>query len=168
MRGRLVYEHGGLRTYVLVLDPGDEAGACIRDFARRERVTGAGLTAVGGCREATLGYFDPDLGGYRSTRFEEQMEVLSLIGDIATQDGKPALHAHLVLGRQSFSAIGGHLMSARVHPTMEIVLTETPTHLRKRVDPETGLALIDLAASTGPAPAGPGAAPGSAPDAADP
>ncbi|RKN45753.1 PPC domain-containing DNA-binding protein [Streptomyces hoynatensis] len=154
MRSRLVYEQGGLRTFVLVLDSGDEAFGSISGFARQEGITGAGLTAVGACREATLGYFDPDIGDYRSTRFEEQMEVLSLIGDVATQDGEPALHAHVVLGRKSSSAIGGHLMAATVHPTMEIVLTETPAHLRKRLDPATGLALIDLDASSGPASAG--------------
>ncbi|WP_052848967.1 PPC domain-containing DNA-binding protein [Streptomyces avicenniae] len=151
MRTRKLYEGGGLRTFVLVLDKGDEAFAEISAFARAERVTGAGLTAVGGCREVTLGYFDPEITGYRSTSFAEQMEVLSLVGDIATQDDEPALHAHLVLGRKDSSAIGGHLERAVVFPTLEVVLTETPAHLRKRVDQGTGLALIAPDASSGPA-----------------
>ncbi|MDT0443864.1 PPC domain-containing DNA-binding protein [Streptomyces johnsoniae] len=147
MNSRLVHEHGGLRTFVLVLVKGDEAYAEISAFAAEQRVTGAALTAVGGCREATLGYFDPELLDYRSTHIDEQTEVLSLIGDIAIHDDVPALHAHLVLGRRDSTALGGHLQRAVVFPTMEVVVTETPTHLRKRVDPQTGLALIALDAS---------------------
>lgn len=153
MNSRLVYEHGGLRTFVLVLAPGDEAHAEISAFAAEQRLTGAALTAVGGCREATLGYFDPELSDYRGTHVGEQTELLSLVGDIATHEGSPALHAHVVLGRRDSTALGGHLLRAVVFPTMEVVVTETPTHLRKRVDPRTGLALIALDASSGPGPA---------------
>ncbi|MFR9725156.1 PPC domain-containing DNA-binding protein [Streptomyces sp. MS19] len=152
MQTRKIFEANGLRTYLLVLAEGDEAFAEISAFARAERVTGAGLTAVGACREATLGWFDPEAADYRATSFTEQMEVLSLLGDIALQDDRPALHAHIVLGRRDSSAIGGHLLRAVVFPTMEVIVTETPTHLRKRVDPETGLALIaPHASSDGPA-----------------
>ena len=144
MLSRQVYEDNGLRTYVLVMDKGDEAFEQITSFAQENGITGASLTAIGACSGATLGYFDPETLKYRSSRFDEQMELLSLIGDIATKDGKPALHAHLVLGRKDSSAVGGHLQKLDVFPTMEIVLTETPAHLRKRVDPQTGLALIAL------------------------
>ncbi|HEV7169091.1 MAG TPA: PPC domain-containing DNA-binding protein [Micrococcaceae bacterium] len=144
MLSKQAFEENGLRTYVLVLDKGDEAFEQITSFAQQNGITGASLTAIGACRGATLGYFDPETLKYRSTRFDEQMELLSLIGDIATKDGKPALHAHLVLGRKDSSAIGGHLQKLEVFPTMEIVLTETPAHLRKRIDPQTGLALIAL------------------------
>lgn len=144
MKSREVYEEKGLRTYVLVLDKGDEALAAITAFVEENDITGAGLTGIGACRSATLGYFDPVERTYHSTPFQEQMEVLSLVGDIATKDGKPVLHAHLVLGRRDSSAIGGHLQELEVFPTLEVVLTELPSHLRKRYDPETGLALIAL------------------------
>jgi predicted DNA-binding protein with PD1-like motif len=38
--------------------------------------------------------------------------------------------------------MGGHLLEAHVRPTLEVVLTESPRHLHKRKDPESGLALI--------------------------
>ena len=144
MQSQQVYEDNGLRTYVLVLDKGDEAFGQISAFAKEQGITAASLTAIGACSGATLGYFDTEAMKYRSTRFDEQMELLSLIGDIASKDGKPALHAHLVLGRKDSSTVGGHLQQINVFPTIEVVLTETPAHLRKRVDPQTGLALIDL------------------------
>ena len=73
---------------------------------------------------------------------KEQVEVLALVGDIALQEGKPKLHAHVVLGRRDGSACGGHLLEARVRPTLEVIVTESPAHLRREHDPVTGLALI--------------------------
>lgn len=70
-------------------------------------------------------------------------EVLSLLGDIASQAGEPKLHAHVVLGRKDRSAIGGHILEARIWPALEVLLTESPAHLRRKTDPGTGLALIE-------------------------
>jgi hypothetical protein len=74
----------------------------------------------------------------------EQVEVLSLIGDIAQGDDGPMVHAHVVVGTSSGAARGGHLLEARVRPTLEVLVTESPGHLRRRFDPAFGIALIDL------------------------
>lgn len=142
-----MYDDQGLRTFVVVMDKDDEAFGALTDFAGQHHIGGAGLTAVGAARAVTLGYFDPEVSDYRSTEFTEQLEVLALVGDIALKDGGPAVHAHVTLGRRDSSAIGGHLQALRVWPTLEVVVTETPAHLRKKVDPETGLALVDLGAT---------------------
>ena len=92
---------------------------------------------------ATLGYFDWQTKAYERTPLEEQVEVLSLVGDIALADGKPKLHAHVVLGRRDSTTRGGHLIEARVRPTLEVLLTDAPRHLRRRFDAASGLALID-------------------------
>ena len=144
MRSTMLHEANGLRTFAVVLDKDDEANAELLAFARRHQVNGAALTAIGACREATLAYFDPERKRYQDIPVTEQVEVLSLIGDIAEKDGEPALHAHAVLGRRDGSTVGGHLKRAVVWPTLEVIVTETPKHLRKRVDEDTGLALIAL------------------------
>ncbi len=77
-----------------------------------------------------------------SVALEEQVELVSLIGDIALGDGEPQVHAHVVIARSDGRTYGGHLMEACVRPTCEVVLTESPKHLQKRMDPESGLALI--------------------------
>jgi uncharacterized protein len=69
--------------------------------------------------------------------------VLSLVGDIALKDDGPQVHAHVVLGKADGTAHGGHVLEAHVWPTLEVVLTESPKHLHRKFDPETGLALID-------------------------
>jgi predicted DNA-binding protein with PD1-like motif len=144
MKHRLLHEVDGLRTFVVVMDKGDDAAAELARFAREQGVTGAGLTAVGACREATLAYFDPETMTYQDIPVTEQAEVLSLLGDIAVHGSDQAVHAHAVLGLRDGSTVGGHLQRAVVWPTLEVIVTESPAHLRKRVDPETGLALIAL------------------------
>ncbi|WP_159942326.1 MULTISPECIES: PPC domain-containing DNA-binding protein [unclassified Nocardiopsis] len=150
MKSTQLWEENGLRTFLLVMDEGDEAFEQITGFAESRGITAASLTAIGAARHAVLGYFDREAREYRFVDFDEQMEIASCIGDIADNQGDPALHAHIVLGREDFTALAGHLKELRVFPTMEVVLTETPAHLRKRVDPRTGLALISTDDSTEP------------------
>jgi uncharacterized protein len=143
MMTKLLHDHAGLRTHVVILETGDEAMACLKDFAERERVTGARLSAIGAFREAVLLYFDWETKQYKEIPVREQVEVAALNGDIGVDDkGAPALHVHLVLGRPDGTALAGHLESGDVRPTLEIIVTETPGHLRRRHDPETGLTLI--------------------------
>jgi predicted DNA-binding protein with PD1-like motif len=148
MKSTQLFEQDGLRTFLLVLDKGDEAFEQISTFANDNRILAASLTAIGAASGVTLGYFDPESSEYRYTDFDEQLELASCIGDIAENQGNPALHAHIVLGRKDSTAIAGHLKRLTVFPTMEVVLTETPAHLRKRIDRQTGLALIDVAKTT--------------------
>ncbi len=144
MRSKLLHEVDGLRTFAVVMEKGDEAAGELLRFAREHPVAGAGLTAVGACREATLAYFDPETLTYQDVPVTEQAEVLSLLGDIAVRGSDPAVHAHAVMGLRDGSTLGGHLRRAVVWPTLEVIVTESPAHLRKRFDEETGLPLIAL------------------------
>jgi predicted DNA-binding protein with PD1-like motif len=142
MKSKLIND-GPQKTYVLVLDKGDEAVGCIEGFARDHGLSAAQITGIGAFSDATLGFFDWETKDYRKIPVQEQMEVVSLIGDVALgPDGKPALHPHVVVSRSDGMAMGGHLLEAHVRPTLEVVLTESPRHLHKRKDPESGLALI--------------------------
>ena len=145
MKSRLLHEDGG-RTFVLVFAKGDEAFSGLESFAREEGLTAARFTGIGAFSDAKLGYFDRERKDYSEIPVAEQVEALSLLGDVAVEDGEPKVHAHVVLGRSDGTAIGGHLLEAHVWPTLEVILDESPAHLRKRSDPETGLALIDPAA----------------------
>jgi predicted DNA-binding protein with PD1-like motif len=113
-------------------------------FAKEKRLTAGHLTAIGAVSDAVLGFFDRKAKDYQRIPQKDQAEVLSMIGDIAEKDGEPALHVHAVLGLPDGTTRGGHLMEAHVWPTLEVVLTESPKHLRRRFKPDLGLALIDL------------------------
>jgi predicted DNA-binding protein with PD1-like motif len=142
MRSRLLAEHGGT-THILVFDKGDEVVGELEAFAREHDLTAASFTGIGAFSRVTLGYFDWETKEYLEIPLEEQVEVLTLAGDIALKDGEPAVHAHVVIGGRDGRASGGHLLEAEVRPTLEVVLSQAPEALQKRFDPETGLALID-------------------------
>jgi uncharacterized protein len=144
MKAALLNEHGGLRTFALVLGTGDEAMAALASFAAGEQLRAAQFTAIGAFSRVVVAYFDWSTKQYRNIAIGEQVEVLSLIGDITLENGKRKVHAHAVVGKADATAHGGHLVEGLVRPTLEVVLTETPAHLRRRFDPQSGLALIDV------------------------
>lgn len=146
MKSKIVSDQAGSRTIVVILDSGEEAVAPLTRVANSAGISGASLTAIGAFENAVVGWFDVETGSYRKIRVDQQCEVLSAIGDIATgDDGKASLHVHAVLGLSDGTTRGGHLLEGRVRPTLEVVLEETPARLRRRKRPELGIALIDLA-----------------------
>jgi predicted DNA-binding protein with PD1-like motif len=144
MQAKLLHDDDGQRTYAVILATGDEVMSSLKDFATREKITAAQISAIGALSDVTLAYFDWDKKTYQKIPVREQVEVASLLGDIAEADGKPALHLHIVIGKRDGTAMAGHLAEARVRPTLEVIVTESPAHLHKRHDPESGLALIRI------------------------
>ncbi|HEX2132132.1 MAG TPA: PPC domain-containing DNA-binding protein [Actinophytocola sp.] len=141
---------GPPRVFAVVLAEADSVTEELTAFAADHDVRAASVTAIGAFRTATLGFFDLAAQEYLHLPVDEQAEVLSLIGDIGRDDeDKVALHAHAVLGLRDGSTRGGHLLNATVRPTLEVMVTESPAHLRRRYRPDVGLALIDLPSSKG-------------------
>jgi predicted DNA-binding protein with PD1-like motif len=145
MKSKAIPGAAGSRGTIVILDSGEEAFAALTRFANESAISGASLTAIGAFENAVVGWFDFSSKTYKKIRVDEQCEVLSAIGDIASgDDGKASLHVHVVLGLSDGSTRGGHLLEGKVRPTLEVVLEETPAHLRRRKRPELGIALIDL------------------------
>jgi predicted DNA-binding protein with PD1-like motif len=133
------------RTFILVFATGDELAGGLLRFANEQQLSAASFTAIGALSSVRLAWFTWDSKQYEpSVTLDEQVELLSLIGDVALKDGEPVIHAHAVIGKRDGTAHGGHLLQAHVRPTCEVVLTESPAHLQKVIDPESGLALIQL------------------------
>jgi predicted DNA-binding protein with PD1-like motif len=144
MKQKLIASDAGERTFILVLDEGDEAFKCITEFAEREDVTAASITAIGAFRSAMIAFFEFETRNYLKIQVDVQSEVLSLLGDVAVDDeGKASLHLHVVLGFSDGSTKGGHFLQGHVRPTLEVVVRETPADLRRRHRPDLGIALID-------------------------
>jgi len=147
MKSKIVSSSADQRTIIVVLDTGEEAFSALTRFANEAGLSGASLTAIGAFETAVVGWFDVATKSYRKIRVDEQCEVLSALGDIATgDDGKASLHVHVVLGLADGTTRGGHLLEGKVRPTLEVVLEEASAGLRRRKRPELGIALIDLAA----------------------
>jgi predicted DNA-binding protein with PD1-like motif len=143
MRSKLLNESPE-RTMALALDRGDEVMSSLQRFAAEHNLAASRLTAIGAFESATIGYFDWERKEYERIPVDEQVEVLSLVGDIALDGAKPRVHAHVVLGRRDGSTVGGHLLEARVRPTLEVMVIDSPAYLRRVCDPVSGIALIRL------------------------
>ena len=147
MKSTKVAGDAGLETRVVVLDSGEEAVAALTKFANDAQLTTASLTAIGAFEKATIGWLDFENKTYKKIEVEEQCEVVSAIGDVAIgDDSNASLHVHVVLGLSNGMTRGGHLLAGTVRPTLEVVLIDTPSHLRRKKKPDLGIALIDLEA----------------------
>jgi predicted DNA-binding protein with PD1-like motif len=144
VKAKLIHEQQGQKTFALIFDKGDEVVAGITSFAKENDLAASHFTAIGAFSDVTLGYFHWETKDYHKLPVREQVEVLSLVGDIALKEGKPKVHAHVVVSKSDGTAHGGHLMEAHVRPTLEVIVIESPVHLRRVTDEETGLALIRL------------------------
>ena len=130
--------------HLLVFQTGEEVMSSLTDWATRNRLPASSFTGIGAFSEATLGYYDLDEQEYAEIPVDGQVEVLTLAGDI-TLDGQDGwqVHGHVVCGRRDGATVGGHLLRAVIRPTLELVITTSPTHLRRRYDAASGLALIN-------------------------
>jgi predicted DNA-binding protein with PD1-like motif len=133
------------KVYVIVFLKGDEVLSGLTDFAAQYKVGDAHFTGIGAISSATTAWLDLEHKMYHPTVTKEQVEVLSLIGDVATFNGKPVVHMHTVLGRRDGSTVGGHVWELHVNPTVEVFLTANSAPLNKRADAESGIKLIDPA-----------------------
>ena len=141
MRARLIHD-GPQRTFAVVLDKGDEVLESLLAFAREHRLSAAEFTGLGALSDCVLGFFDWEKKDYDKIPVGEQVEVLTLVGNIALKDGAPKLHPHIVIGKADGTAHGGHLLGGHVRPILEVIVTESPAHLRREHDEESGLALL--------------------------
>lgn len=130
-------------AWALVFAPGDEVIAALTAFAAEHGVAAGSFTALGAFSSARLAFFDLDRREYLPIPVGEQVEVLSITGDVALRDGRPFVHAHAVLGRRDGSAAAGHLLAGTVRPTLELFLHVYPEPLHRVPDEATGLYLID-------------------------
>jgi hypothetical protein len=136
---------GAERMFVLVLAQGEEAFKTITEFADKEKISGASVSAIGAFSRAHLGWFDLAEKKYQPIDVNGQCEVLSLMGDVAQgDDGNASLHLHAVLGLKDGTLRGGHLLSGLVQPTLEVTIRETVAHLRRKKRADLGIALISI------------------------
>lgn len=143
MKVELLHENGE-RTYAVVLDKEDEFVTSMEQFAREYGLKGSHFTAIGAFQDVVLGYFDRERRDYKRIPILEQVEVLSLVGNIAISHREPKIHAHAVVGKSDGTAYGGHVLEAHVWPTLEVIVDEEPGHLQRHTDEETHLALLTV------------------------
>jgi hypothetical protein len=115
----------------------------LQESAEKYQIQSAHFTAIGAVNAATLAWFDSQRKMYRKVPIRGQVEMVSMIDDIALYRGKPTVHTHMLVGLPNGSTKGRHVLDAQGSPTLEVMVTVDPIAMHKRFDPETDLTLID-------------------------
>lgn len=127
--------------FVLVLDKGEDVIESLKKLARDENLGGF-FTGIGAVADPVIGYFDIEKKQYLKLELKGSYEVLSLTGNISfLPNGEPFIHAHVILGDNNHRVFGGHLFSAKVSVTLELLILRTQKLLREK-DPEFNIWLI--------------------------
>lgn len=133
-----------IKTYAVILHENDKVEECLKEFAHNEKITSAQFSAIGAFKSVTVGFFDLSKKDYTPIEFDEQVEVLNMSGDITMYNHEPVVHIHVVVGKKDGTAHGGHLLTATVRPTLEIILNESPSYLSRKMDHAIGIPLIQI------------------------
>lgn len=131
-------------TYILRFEDGELFPDAFIEFLTRNDIAAGSFTGIGAMSRTRIAFFDTEARAYIDQELEEQLEVLSLVGNVAIHQGSPLVHAHVTLGRRDGTALGGHLRQGEVRPTLEVVLHSLPATLERAVDPTYGLPTLDL------------------------
>jgi uncharacterized protein len=131
--------------FVLRLEQGDDILKTLREFANTQRLSACFFEGIGSLYKVTLGHYDfQDTKTYKYESFQEDLEILTLSGNISTMNQKALPHAHVTLGRRDFSVIGGHLEEGSLANMVEVQVNKLPGKLLKAKDENVGLNLLQL------------------------
>ena len=140
----LTEDNHGVKTYALIFAKGDEIMSGLTEFAEREKIGGGHFSAIGALEHARFGWFDSARKAFRDIPVNEQVEMISLTGDVGLVNGSPAIHAHGAVAFPDGHVSGGHILEAVAWPTLELFFSAYPSPLVKERDVETNLYLFNL------------------------
>ena len=141
----MIYTQLGTDKYVLRLESGDDILLSIRQFATAKRLSAGLIEGIGSLNKVKLGHYDFKTRKYSYETFEDDLEILTLSGNIASMNRQPLPHVHVTLGRRDFSVIGGHMDEGSSANMVEIGIWKLPGKLVKTKDNQIGLNVLQLA-----------------------
>lgn len=126
-------------TYVVSVNNHQELASTLERFCNDQNITAGDIIGIGAVNEATLRCFNPDTKQYVDKTFNEQMEIANLTGNVGLLNGKIYLHLHITLGRTDYTALAGHLLSAKLNGAGEIVINKYTGELPRYHNDQIGL-----------------------------
>ena len=138
---------------VIRLKKGDKLVESVREILEKENVKAGFLTGIGATDNLEVGLFDPESKEYKIKKYEEDLEIANLCGNISNKDGKLYTHFHITCGRAKSNvnenslageAIAGHLNDAVISLTAEIFVTIIDGKINRIFDQDLGLNLIEF------------------------
>lgn len=130
--------------YLLRLEKGEEVISSLKRLVSDEGIKSGIIIGIGAIEDIKLGYYDPVKKEHFDKEFKGSHELGNLTGNISYLNGEPLIHIHATISSSALSAYTGHLSSARISLTAEILILTFDAELSRKHDPETGLNLWDI------------------------
>lgn len=133
------------RVIVGKIEPGEDLVDSIISLVKKYNIKSGFVKCIGALKTFTIGFFIIDSKEYKMKTFNENVELISGMGNIAFKDGEPIIHLHVSLGRSDYSVIGGHLSKPSiVSVTGEVSIFEIDKKINRVNDPQFDLSLLEL------------------------
>ena len=130
--------------YQVRFEGGESVVEPLLGWIASEQIRFATMFGIGAVRSARISYWNAQTREYEPHELDEQLEIVSFIGNVTIKEGAPFLHIHVTLGRSDLSIVGGHLNDLVVHPNLEVTVLPEPTEVRRVIDDASGLWVMDL------------------------
>jgi len=133
------------RVIVAKIEPNEDLFDAIKELIKKHKIKSGLINVIGALKQFTIGYFDIEKKKYNFKTFDEDIELISCMGNIAFKDNEPIIHLHVSVGKDDYSIIGGHLSQPSVVSiTAEVYIYEINQTLTRANDPQFDLSLLDL------------------------
>jgi len=133
------------RVIVGKVEPNEDLVDSIIEMIKKYNIKSGFIKCIGALKTFTIGFYIIDSKEYKMKTFNENVELISCIGNIAYKDEEPIIHLHVSLGRGDYSVIGGHLSKPSiVSVTGEVSIYEIDKKLYRANDPQFNLSLLNI------------------------
>lgn len=127
------------------IEPNEDMISAIVDIVRKYEIRSGIITCIGALKKFTIGFYNVNTKNYKMETFNENVELISAIGNISYKENDPLIHLHVTLGRSDYSLIGGHLSQPSIiSVTCEVKIFEIDYKLKRVNDPQFDLSLLDI------------------------
>lgn len=128
--------------YIVRLNVGEDIVESVKKFAQEQNIKFGTVTGIGAVNKAKIGLFNTETKEYQSTILEEDMEIVSLAGNITEMNGEPYIHLHIALANSEHNVKAGHLNMAVISATGEIIIEAIDGYVDREFDDDIGLNLL--------------------------
>lgn len=121
--------------YVVRAEIGEEIQEALRQFAQATHIKSAFYQGIGALTQVELAFFCTDQKVYDRRFFEDEYELITLVGNLSAHDELIVPHTHVAIGDRNFQTYSGHLVRGVVSVTAEILVTTIDIALSRKEDP---------------------------------
>jgi len=121
------------------LQTGDLINKSLTEISVKENISNAWINGIGAIDSVEVGYMDVVNKKYQKRNFNDNYELISLIGNITIKDGVPFVHTHITFSDTEYKVFGGHLFDAKITATGEIILTVANSKIDRQFNENVGI-----------------------------